>query len=471
MSTAVILNMIFLLTMYPVLIILYLVLRYSTKSDGKYCFGVTRTREWKNFDQGRLVEIEHTFRKSLRTWLIVFAVIPVVTFFIPYFSITFSIWMAWLLGCIFVPFIPFARANEAVQEWKENEKIRHGLSEKAQERAEISYAEMEAAGTVRKVKAIPFLIPTVISLAVIPVCFWQMNDRSMYALLICVAAAALCTPLSYLLAVLLDKQKTTVICEDAEVNLNYTRAKKQIWKNLWLILAWTNTGFTWIIAIFLYGYETNGTGVGQILWGSIAFCLIALAESCLAFLKMQEIEKKYTDMRTEAHDSDKYWKWGLIYYNPNDRHVMVEQRVGIGSTTNMATKVGKGTMGFALAALLALPVLCVWMILEEFTPIHLAVENDAIVANHLNTDYVIPIDDILEVTVIQETPKWSRVNGSAMENMEKGTFEIYREGTCSVFLNPKNNFFMKVQTEEETYYLGGYDDAETEEVYQIIKLD
>lgn len=471
MSTAMILNLIFLLTMYPILIILYFVLKYSTKSGGKYCFGVTRTKEWKNYDQGRLTEIEHTFRKNLRIWFIVFAIIPVITFFIPYFSITFSIWMAWLLGCIFVPFIPFARANEAVLEWKAIEKKRHGLSEEAHGKTGISYTEIEAAGTVRKVKAIPFLIPVIISLAVIPVCFVQMNDRSMSALLICVAAAALCTPLSYLLAVLLDKQKTTVICEDAEVNLNYTRAKKQIWKNLWLILAWTNTGFTWIIAIFLYGYEADGTGIGQILWGSIAYCLIALVLSCLAFLKMQGIEKKYADIRMENADSDKYWKWGLIYYNPNDRHVMVEQRVGIGSTTNMATKVGKGSTGFALAALLALPVLCVWMILEEFTPIHLAVENDAIVANHLNTDYVIPMDDIVEVTVIREKPEWIKVNGSAMDNMEKGIFEIYHEGKCKVFLNPKNTFFMKVQTEEEIYYLGGYDDAETEEVYQIIKLD
>ncbi len=471
MSTAMILNLIFLLTMYPILIILYFVLKYSIKSGGKYYFGVTRTKEWKNYDQGRLTEIEHTFRENLRIWLIVFAIIPVITFFIPYFSITFSIWMVWLLGCIFIPFIPFARANEAVLEWKAIEKKRHGLLEETHEKTGISYTEIEAAGTVRKVKAIPFLIPTIISLAVIPVCFWQMNDRSMYVLLFGVATAALCTPLSYLLAVLLDKQKTTVICEDAEVNLNYTRAKKQIWKNLWLVLAWINTGFTWIFAISLYGYEENETGIGQILWGSIAYCLLALALICLAFLKMQGIEKKYADIRTENEDSDKYWKWGLIYYNPNDRHVMVEQRAGIGSTTNMATKVGKGSAGFALAALLALPVLCVWMILEEFTPIHLAVENDAIVANHLNTDYVIPMDDIVEVTVIREKPEWIKVNGSAMDNMEKGTFEIYHEGKCNVFLNPKNTFFMKVQTEEETYYLSGYDDAETEEVYQIIKLD
>ena len=41
------------------------------------------------------------------------------------------------------------------------------------------------------------------------------------------------------------------------------------------------------------------------------------------------------DEVTEA-DEERYWKWGVWYYNPEDPSIFVEKRFGIGSTLNMA---------------------------------------------------------------------------------------------------------------------------------------
>ena len=45
----------------------------------------------------------------------------------------------------------------------------------------------------------------------------------------------------------------------------------------------------------------------------------------------QTIENKY-----QLVDDDRYWKWGVFYYNPYDPAIFVEKRFGIGLTVNFA---------------------------------------------------------------------------------------------------------------------------------------
>lgn len=46
------------------------------------------------------------------------------------------------------------------------------------------------------------------------------------------------------------------------------------------------------------------------------------------------------------------WKWGILYYNPNDPSVWVEKRIGIGWTLNFAHS---GSYIF-LGLILAIPI-------------------------------------------------------------------------------------------------------------------
>lgn len=134
----------------------------------------------------------------------------------------------------------------------------------------------------------------------------------------------------------------------------------------------------------------------------------------------------------------------------------------------MATKAGKGTILFIIIALLMLPLVCVWVIAEEFTPIHLEIENQSLCAEHIRTDYEISLDALDDVEMLTELPNWSRVNGTGMETLEKGTFKISGEGECQVFLNPQNKKFLYFTANGKNYYMSGIDDTETEEIYQEI---
>lgn len=78
------------------------------------------------------------------------------------------------------------------------------------------------------------------------------------------------------------------------------------------------------------------------------------------------------------------------------------------------------------------------------------------------------MDALDDVEILTELPKWSKVNGTGMETLEKGTFKISGEGECQVFLNPQNKKFLYFTANGKNYYMSGIDDTETEEIYQEI---
>lgn len=178
--------------------------------------------------------------------------------------------------------------------------------------------------------------------------------------------------------------------------------------------------------------------------------------------------KRGFQMEAGKDEEDTYWKWGMFYYNPKDKHTMVSKRNGTGITTNMATTTGKILNGIGIAGLLVIPVLCGWMILEEFVPIHLTVTKEELVAKHLVKDYEIPLEDIESIELIYEKPRWTKSVGTAMENLDKGTFTIRNEGKCEVFLNPNHAVFIRLTADDKTYYLGGYDNEETVRAYEHV---
>ena len=46
---------------------------------------------------------------------------------------------------------------------------------------------------------------------------------------------------------------------------------------------------------------------------------------------------------------------------------------------------------------------------------------------------------------------------------------IYREGTFETFLNPQNHLFIRIVTEDETYYISGVDDAQTQIIIEELE--
>jgi hypothetical protein len=273
---------------------------------------------------------------------------------------------------------------------------------------------------------------------------------------------AMCTILFYICAVWTDRQRVPVICCDSDTNTNYARAKKQAWKNCWVYSAWINTGFTWLMLASVWQRHLAMLGI---IMGSIIYC-VCLMFCCMILLKkLRNIDKIYEDKKilTDATNDDKNWILGMFYYNKNDRHYMVESRMGTGTTVNIGTKAGLITEVIGVLALLIIPIMCVWMFFVEFTPLTVRVENETIICEQLKVEYEIPFSEIDSYTTLEELPHMSKISGMGMDNIYSGTFEIWREGSFETFLNPQNELFIRlIMKDGEVYYISAATDEKTQ---------
>lgn len=92
-----------------------------------------------------------------------------------------------------------------------------------------------------------------------------------------------------------------------------------------------------------------GSFLAWTLGGTLGF--IAVMVALLIWAARADGESESSGDRTD----DRYWKWGLIYYNPGDPSLWVEKRFGIGWTLNF----GRPASWALLLGLLAVPLLIV----------------------------------------------------------------------------------------------------------------
>ena len=450
-------NIIFLVTCYPIIFLLYFFLR-GARSNNSWCFGATLSKEWKKDPEVEAIDVE--YRKNLKTTMIVFGIIPFATLFMKHISISFTFWMIWILVICFFPFYWYARANKQIRLLKD----KRGWNVENK----VSYTDLKIAALPRRVKWITFLPCLLLSVIAIVLSYVLFKEAGYGAFRICIWCFGLCTFLFYASAIWTDKLRVSAICEDTDTNMNYARAKKKTWKNFWLVCAWVNTAYTISILAAMF-FRTSG--IVWIIWGCAIYCVVIVGLGIWLVKRLFAINKSYESKRTlgDATDDDRHWYWGILYYNPKDTRVMVENRMGTGTSMNMATGIGKGMYIFSALILLIIPVSCVWLIMLDFTPISTNVENDMIVCTHLSVEYEIPLNEIENYMVITELPEMTKMAGNGMDNVMSGTYEIYREGTFETFLNPQNNLFIKIETEDEMYYISGVDNAETQKIIDVLE--
>ena len=235
------------------------------------------------------------------------------------------------------------------------------------------------------------------------------------------------------------------------------------------------TGFI-VMAIFpLITFVIPWFSISFTLWMMwiVLFIVVLGIPYAKAHKKTRQIKADrgwYTDEVSEdSSENDDHWILGMFYYNPHDKHLMVKPRLGTGSTVNMARPLGKICCAFIIVAILSIPAMCIWLIAEEFVPIHLTIEDNALKANHILNNYTIPINHIEELEVLDKLPRMSRTNGTNMDTLMKGNFSNKTYGNFKVFLNPQNTIFLKIKAANTLYILSGHDDLETQTIYTHLR--
>ena len=167
-------------------------------------------------------------------------------------------------------------------------------------------------------------------------------------------------------------------------------------------------------------------------------------------------------------DEDDKWIWGQIYYNPDDSRLIVNNRVGVNSTVNVARPMGKVLLGVVVLLLAAMPLLGVWMENMADTPVALEVTEDTLTAIHGRTRYEIDMADIADVELVEQLPYMTRTNGTALDNVLKGWFTS-PWGRTRVCLDPRTGPWLHIELADGGHYLvGGSDGVSAKTIYETV---
>jgi len=98
----------------------------------------------------------------------------------------------------------------------------------------------------------------------------------------------------------------------------------------------------------------------QLIWISfgLTFCVILGWTLYLSIHLGQggsrvKVSNSKNDDKRMNRDDDKFWKWGSVYYNPDDPSLMIEKRFGIGWTMNFGNKWSLVVLGMLILLIAA----------------------------------------------------------------------------------------------------------------------
>ena len=169
-------------------------------------------------------------------------------------------------------------------------------------------------------------------------------------------------------------------------------------------------------------------------------------------------------------DEDDRWIFGQFYYNPDDRHLIVNARTGLNTTVNLARPAGRIFMGFAALCLLGMLAIGPWMSSLDTRPVTLTATETELISTYGTKETRIPRAEITDVTLLDELPDGlSRTNGTSMEHLAYGRYFSRVYGGIDLCLDPTEPPFLLVQTEERTYLLASRDPEQTWAAYKALQ--
>ncbi|MDF2540791.1 MAG: hypothetical protein K0S47_509 [Herbinix sp.] len=168
-------------------------------------------------------------------------------------------------------------------------------------------------------------------------------------------------------------------------------------------------------------------------------------------------------------DEDEYWAGGS-YYNPNDRKMMVNKRVGAGSTCNMALMKGKLLTYIALAIALVfyLGVILFFMSLD-FATFTMTLNGRIVEIDAPVYDYQFATQDIKEITLVDTLPKRGiRANGAATDEYYLGNFILDGYGRAKVYVYRGYSPYIQIQLKDTWVFFNSKSKQKTMECYELL---
>lgn len=414
----------------------------ETKFKKNIILGVTLPQEAREDEE--VLAVISAFRKY--SWMIcglLLLLVPLCILFSG--NSTFTYFCFWIALCIALPYIPYIIFNSRLKEIKSR---KGWVQEKKIVRVDTS-----------ALKGQKWLSPALFVPPVIICLLPAIADREMFLMYLMFAVLCILFWFSYRY---LYRNKAEMVDENTELTKALTAVRRYNWGVMWLITSYT-MGLYCVSSWVMFRYPK---------WGMILFIAITVLLCVMALrieMRTRHMQEKLTAQSGSDWyvDDDDHWLFGLIYYNPDDSRVIINNRVGINSTVNAATLPGRIFMILAAVFLLATPFLGVFMDNLGRQEIVITAEEQQIEAKAGMTDYKVSLEEVQEIQILEELPEGLvRKVGTGMDTLLKGRFYSPSTGNVIVMLDPTCGPYILITAENQTYLFGTRDSSETEALYE-----
>lgn len=398
------------------------------------------------------IEIEKCLRKYKKRlgWLCgLLVAVAVPCAFVKNFSPMITVWLVWLDLAIVLPYIPYVLCNRELKAIKS----RRGWRRQDPAVITVDTGVIEEPGWL----SVWWFVPAAV-LSFLPL-LWERTLWPLYVVnAVCVAAFWLGYRYAY-------RNKAERVDHDRDLTAVLTRVRRRSWGKMWLLAAWFMSLMGFAIALTAEHPRLSPLIMVLLTAGLVGYALH------IEF-SLRRVQEKLTAQsgRNWYVDEDDLWPGGVFYYNPNDSRLLINNRVGINSSVNLARRGGQ--ILIALTALL--------LVLLPFSgalfgggdrDVELTVTETTLTASHGAREYVLTREDIVDAEILTELPRGlRRTMGTGMPNLLKGKFVAPGLGSLDVCLDPTcPPFLLLKDTEGHQYLFGSRETGLVEQIHEELE--
>ena len=392
------------------------------------------------------------FRRQEWTLCIILVLAAVPCIFVQDFGRNMTLWSVWLLLVCVLPYAPYARCNLALKRLKAERGWRRETAPCTET------VDLSAIPSYRWLSPWLFALPFAVSL--LPLLWSAENWIVLLTDAGCVVLFWLCYRFCY-------RKKSERVDENAELAKVLSQVRLHRWGRLWLVSAWMMAALNLIFSLAEPNSVLELCAFGAVMLLHITYLLYTE-------FRLRALQAKLTAGAATGAlvDEDDRWIFGQFYYNPDDRHLIVNARTGLNTTVNLARPAGRIFMGFAALCLLGMLAIGPWMSSLDTRPVTLTATETELISTYGTKETRIPRAEITDVTLLDELPDGlSRTNGTSMEHLAYGRYFSRVYGGIDLCLDPTEPPFLLISTAEKTYLLASREAEQTREVAEALEVE
>lgn len=433
--------------------ILYGIARNSARRQKGLLFGVTVPETALELPQVQVIIRRFKWETDLLALAMVVVYIPL--FFLRTMWLLASIWIVLFYAAITVPYLPYLKAHKQMKQLKKEQ----GWAVTPPLRLRVVDTNTSETSLPEPIGLWTLIPPLAISLA--PV-FLPGQTAALRGV---VLSDALVIVVCWAAGRWTFRRKGEMVTADTALNQTLQRVRRAYWDRFWRFMLWGCAGLN-----FLMG-TVRSAGIAVL--GSLAFLLLLVGGTLWMELRLRRTQERLTQGATALADEDDVWLLGSLYYNPADTRVMVAKRLGLGSTVNLATPVGKGTVAVLIAIIVGSLFVGPAMGVADSIPTELELRGSApavLVASHGKREkYTLSADRISDVQLRDSLPACSRTVGTGLDHYLEGYFYVTGEGQAYFCLDPTAAVFLRVEANGIVYWFTGDSAEETQAVANALE--